>query len=100
MAQGSANAADMSTADRVEPTLSGRFGTWGGRFVAETLVPALEELDAAFTAARKGTSSTLSRRARDALIRGSAWCESTPVSPCPGKCLPVAIPPFSSMPRT
>src|SRR5262249_23546615 len=30
----------------------GRFGIYGGRYVAETLMPALEELDAAWRAAR------------------------------------------------
>ena len=31
-----------------EPSASGRFGEFGGRFVPETLVPACEELEAAF----------------------------------------------------
>ncbi len=31
-----------------EPTAGGRFGEFGGRFVPETLVPACEELEAAF----------------------------------------------------
>ena len=34
------------------PDAAGRFGRFGGRFVPETLMPALEELDAAFRAAR------------------------------------------------
>ncbi|MDH4145039.1 MAG: tryptophan synthase subunit beta [Acidimicrobiia bacterium] len=34
-----------------DPTATGRFGRFGGRFAPETLVPALEELDAAFRAA-------------------------------------------------
>jgi tryptophan synthase beta chain len=34
------------------PDAHGRFGSFGGRFVPETLIPALEELEAAFTAAR------------------------------------------------
>src|SRR5256886_9419804 len=34
-----------------EPTGLGRFGEFGGRFVPETLVPALEELEAAFRTA-------------------------------------------------
>jgi tryptophan synthase beta chain len=34
------------------PDERGRFGDYGGRFVPETLVPALEELDAAWRAAR------------------------------------------------
>jgi tryptophan synthase beta chain len=36
----------------MEPTLPGRFGPYGGRFVAETLMPALDELDAAYREAR------------------------------------------------
>ena len=31
-----------------EPDATGRFGRFGGRFVPETLVPACEELEAAF----------------------------------------------------
>ena len=34
-----------------QPSASGRFGEFGGRFVPETLVPACQELEAAFTAA-------------------------------------------------
>jgi tryptophan synthase beta chain len=34
-----------------EPSAAGRFGDFGGRFVPETLVPACEELEAAFRAA-------------------------------------------------
>jgi tryptophan synthase beta chain len=34
-----------------EPSASGRFGEFGGRFVPETLVPACQELEAAFTEA-------------------------------------------------
>ena len=34
------------------PDQRGRFGEYGGRFVPETLIPALEELEAAWTAAR------------------------------------------------
>jgi len=36
----------------MEPALPGRFGPFGGRFVAETLMPALDELDAAYREAR------------------------------------------------
>ena len=31
-----------------EPSATGRFGEFGGRFVPETLVPACQELEAAF----------------------------------------------------
>ena len=41
-----------ATPRRMEPTLPGRFGPYGGRFVAETLMPALDELDAAYKEAR------------------------------------------------
>src|SRR5439155_26932821 len=34
------------------PDARGRFGAYGGRFVPETLIPALEELEAAWQAAR------------------------------------------------
>ncbi|NDF69372.1 MAG: tryptophan synthase subunit beta, partial [Actinobacteria bacterium] len=33
------------------PSSTGRFGEFGGRFVPETLVPACQELEAAFTEA-------------------------------------------------
>ena len=36
----------------MEPTSPGRFGPYGGRFVAETLMPALDELEAAYRQAR------------------------------------------------
>ncbi|MEZ4255039.1 MAG: tryptophan synthase subunit beta [Polyangiales bacterium] len=35
---------------------AGRFGKFGGRFVAETLIPALDELERAYADARKDTS--------------------------------------------
>ncbi len=38
------------------PDAQGRFGQFGGRFVPETLIPALEELEAAFRAARADAS--------------------------------------------
>ena len=38
------------------PSASGRFGEFGGRFVPETLVPACEELEAAFVAAWADTA--------------------------------------------
>ena len=47
----------------------------------------------ALTAARNGTSSTVSSRLLLTVTTGSARCELTPVSPCPGKCFPVAIMP-------
>jgi tryptophan synthase beta chain len=44
--------ASCATPRAMEPTLPGRFGPYGGRFVAETLMPALDELDAAYREAR------------------------------------------------
>ncbi len=41
----------LSTTPGAEPTGLGRFGAFGGRFVPETLVPALEELEAEFRTA-------------------------------------------------
>ncbi len=38
------------------PDARGRFGAYGGRFVPETLIPALEELEQAWTAARQEPS--------------------------------------------
>ncbi|MGZ9100128.1 MAG: tryptophan synthase subunit beta, partial [Brevundimonas sp.] len=34
------------------PDAEGRFGPYGGRFVAETLMPLVHELDAAYAAAK------------------------------------------------
>ena len=45
--------AACATPRSMEPTLPGRFGPYGGRFVAETLMPALDELDAAYREARR-----------------------------------------------
>jgi tryptophan synthase beta chain len=49
----------MSTADEIaalpEP-VNGRFGPFGGQYVAETLMPAIGELEAAWRAARKDNS--------------------------------------------
>ena len=47
-------------------TIPGRFGPFGGRFVAETLVPALDELDLAYAAARNDPAF---ERERLALLR-------------------------------
>jgi tryptophan synthase beta chain len=54
----------------------GRFGPYGGRFVPETLIPALEELEAAWTAAR---SDAAFRRELDALLASFAG-RPTPIT--------------------
>ena len=55
--------------DRVDRT--GRFGRYGGRFVPETLMPALEDLEAAWNAARRdpGYRAELRRLHRDFIGR-------------------------------
>jgi tryptophan synthase beta chain len=52
-----------------EPSPSGRFGDFGGRFVPETLVPACAELEAAF---REAWSDPAFRGELDALLRDYA----------------------------
>ena len=47
------------------PDALGRFGEYGGRFVAETLMPNLLELDAAWRSARE--DATFNRELSDAL---------------------------------
>src|SRR5579863_3394497 len=42
----------MSTATQVWPDVRGRFGPYGGRYVPETLVATLEELERAYAEAR------------------------------------------------
>ena len=63
------------------PDSRGYFGMWGGRFVPETLVPALDELTAAFESLATDTAfwsefasycSRLRRQADAALPRGCA----------------------------
>ena len=50
----------ISTADGARvPDARGRFGKFGGRYVPETLMAALEELDAAYAAARADASFLL-----------------------------------------
>ena len=48
---------------------------------------------------RKGYNSTVSIRAAEWRIKGSAKWESTSVSPCPGKCLATAITCWDCRPR-
>ncbi len=61
-----------------EPTGLGRFGEYGGRFVPESLVPACEELDAAFHLAWSDPSF---REELDGLLRHYGG-RPTPVSEC------------------
>ena len=52
-----------------EPSAAGRFGEFGGRFVPETLVPACEELEAAF---REAWADPGFRAELDAILRDYA----------------------------
>jgi tryptophan synthase beta chain len=52
-----------------EPTPEGRFGEFGGRFVPETLVPACQELEAAF---REAWADDAFRNELDAVLRDYA----------------------------
>lgn len=61
-----------------EPTPEGRFGEFGGRFVPETLVPACQQLEAAF---RDAWSDRLFRGELDALLRDYAGRPS-PITEC------------------
>jgi tryptophan synthase beta chain len=61
-----------------EPSLAGRFGDFGGRFVPETLVPACAELEAAF---REAWDDAAFRGELDALLRDYAGRPS-PLTRC------------------
>src|SRR5215813_4079198 len=61
-----------------EPTADGRFGEFGGRFVPETLVPACEELEAAF---REAWADDAYRKELDDLLRDYAGRPS-PLTEC------------------
>jgi tryptophan synthase beta chain len=59
----------MTTAVKAWPDLRGRFGPYGGRYVPETLVAPLEELERAYAAARADASFA---RELDELLRNFA----------------------------
>ena len=52
-----------------QPDSSGHFGPYGGSFVAETLVHALDELNAAYAAARPPVTACLRSMRRRACAR-------------------------------
>src|SRR5215472_5795488 len=60
---------DMSTATQTWPDARGRFGPYGGRYVPETLVAPLEELERAYEEARSDVSF---QRELDFLLRDFA----------------------------
>jgi len=62
-----------------EPSASGRFGEFGGRFVPETLVPALNQLEVAF---REAWSDDAFRNEYAALLAEYAG-RPTPITTCP-----------------
>ena len=59
----------MTTAVKTWPDVRGRFGPYGGRYVPETLVAPLEELEHAYAAARADASFA---RELDELLRNFA----------------------------
>jgi tryptophan synthase beta chain len=63
-----------SKAGRADSATPGRFGPYGGRYVPETLIPALDELEAAWAEARKdpGFITRLEHLRRDFIGRPTA----------------------------
>ncbi len=73
---------DPTGSDRVDAT--GRFGVFGGRFVPETLIPALDELEAAWKRGSRGprrTATSSSALHRDFIGR------PTPLFPIPAEAI-------------
>jgi tryptophan synthase beta chain len=64
------------------PDSRGRFGAYGGRFVPETLIPALDELESAWRAARADPAyrAELSGLLRDYAGRPTPLTEATPLA--------------------
>ena len=68
----------MTSRSHSVPDVRGRFGRFGGRYVPETLVPALEELAAAYDAARADPAfgAELDTLLRDFVGRPTPLCEA------------------------
>ena len=68
----------MTSLSHSVPDARGRFGRFGGRYVPETLVPALEELAAAYDAARADPAfgAELDTLLRDFVGRPTPLCEA------------------------
>lgn len=68
----------MTSLSHSVPDVRGRFGRFGGRYVPETLVPALEELAAAYDAARADPAfgAELDTLLRDFVGRPTPLCEA------------------------
>ena len=62
-----------------QPDAAGRFGEFGGRYVPETLIPALEELNAAF---KEALADQEFRTELDRLLQNYVG-RATPLTPCP-----------------
>jgi len=62
-----------------QPDAAGRFGEFGGRYVPETLIPALEELNAAF---KEALADQEFRAELDRLLQNYVG-RATPLTPCP-----------------
>ena len=54
-----AQVADPAASDGAEPEATGHFGRYGGRLAPEALMSALDELTAAYAAARAGRKSVV-----------------------------------------
>lgn len=77
-----------------------RVAGWTGSRAGTRMCALITARVPASMAARNGTSSRDSRTGSSASMRGIAWCESTAVSPCPGKCLVQAATPADCSPET
>ncbi len=77
-----------------------RVAGWSGSRVGTRMWALITARLPAAMAARNGSNSRCSRTERSASMRGSAWWESTAVSPWPGKCLVQAATPAAWRPVT
>ena len=76
--------------------VAGRWGSSADTMMCEVMTDATP----AETAARKGASSRSASTSSGASTRGRPWCESTTVSPWPGKCFAQAATPVDCSPST
>ncbi len=85
-----------STPITLRENVAGRCGSIDETTMWEVMTDATP----ASTAARKGASSRSWSTSRVTSTRGSPWCESTTVSPWPGKCFAQAATPVDCRPST
>ena len=77
-----------------------RVAGWSGSRAGTRMCALITARVPAAMAARNGASSRSVSTAGSASMRGSAWWESTAVSPWPGKCLVQAATPADCRPVT